>query len=211
MCIQKKLPGTFTKKDVEIITREPLYQGIFSLIRYRFRHRRFDGTMSGEISREIFERGHSVAVLLYDPKRDEVVLIEQLRISAYDNSQSPWLLELVAGIIEEGENTEEVVRREAFEEAGLTPNRLKPLVNCLTSPGGSSERMFIMAGEIDATQAQGIHGLEEENEDILVHVVSREQAWDWVEKGKIDSVPGIIALQWLQLNHLKLRLEWNPE
>jgi ADP-ribose pyrophosphatase len=204
-------PVTFTKNDVEIIARETLYRGFFSLERYRFRHRLFNGGMSGEVTREIFERGHAAVLLPYDPLRDEVVLIEQIRIAAYDTSPTPWVLELVAGMIEPGETPEEVARREAVEESGLIAGRVKPIINYLSSAGGTSERLAVFVGEVDASVAQGTHGLEEENEDILVHVVSRSQAYQWVEQGKIDNAAAVIALQWLQLHHKQLRQEWNTE
>ncbi|WLS79552.1 ADP-ribose diphosphatase [Erwinia pyri] len=207
----KKYPVTFTKNDVEIIARESLYNGFFSLTSYRFRHRLFRGGWSGEVKREVFERGHAAVLLPYDPVRDEVVLIEQIRIPAFDSSQTPWLLELVAGIVEPGETPEDVVRREAYEEAGIHPARVNPVLSYLASPGGTSERLHILVGEVDASVAQGNHGLEEENEDILVHVVSREQAYRWVEEGKIDNAASVIALQWLELHHKKLRTEWKPE
>ena len=120
----EKLPVTFAKNDVEIIARETLYSGFFSMDLYRFRHRLFNGEMSGEIRREIFERGHAAVLLPFDPVRDEVVLVEQIRIAAYDVSESPWLLEMVAGMIEEGETVEDVARREALEEAGLVDDAL---------------------------------------------------------------------------------------
>ena len=208
MAGEKKSPVTFTKNDVEIIARDTCYNGFFQVVRYRFRHRLFNGGMSGEVVREVFERGHAAVLLPYDPQRDEVVLIEQIRIPAYDSSPSPWLLELVAGIIEPGESTEEVGRREAMEEAGLNVGRVKPVLNYLSSPGGTSERLSIMVGEVDASQAGGCHGLEEENEDILVRVVSREQACQWVEEGIIDNAASVIALQWLALHHKKIREEW---
>lgn len=203
-----KLPVTFAKNDVEIIARETLYSGFFSMEIYRFRHRLFNGEMSGEIRREIFERGHAAVLLPFDPVRDEVVLVEQIRIAAYDVSESPWLLEMVAGMIEEGESVEDVARREALEEAGLIVGRTKPVLSYLASPGGTSERLSIMVGEVDATTADGIHGLADENEDIRVHVVSREQAYQWVEEGKIDNAASVIALQWLQLHYQTLRNEW---
>ena len=203
-----KLPVTFAKNDVEIIARETLYSGFFSMNLYRFRHRLFNGEMSGEIRREIFERGHAAVLLPFDPVRDEVVLVEQIRIAAYDVSESPWLLEMVAGMIEEGESVEDVARREALEEAGLVVGRTKPVLSYLASPGGTSERLSIMVGEVDATTAEGIHGLADENEDIRVHVVSREQAYQWVEEGKIDNAASVIALQWLQLHYQTLRNEW---
>ncbi|AGQ32917.1 ADP-ribose pyrophosphatase [Serratia liquefaciens] len=201
-------PVTLDKNDVEIIARETLYRGFFSLNLYRFRHRLFNGDMSPEIKREIFERGHAAVLLPYDPVRDEVVLIEQLRIAAVDTSSSPWLLEMVAGMIETGESVEDVCRREAQEEAGVTVGRCKPVLSYLASPGGTSERLSIMVGEVDATTAEGIHGLEEEHEDIRVHVVSREQAYRWVEEGAIDNAASVIALQWLALHHESLRKEW---
>ncbi|HBN6005790.1 TPA: ADP-ribose diphosphatase [Enterobacter cloacae] len=203
-----KLPVTYAKNDVEIIARETLYSGFFSMELYRFRHRLFNGEMSGEIRREIFERGHAAVLLPFDPVRDEVVLVEQIRIAAYDVSESPWLLEMVAGMIEEGESVEDVARREALEEAGLIVGRTKPVLSYLASPGGTSERLSIMVGEVDATTADGIHGLADENEDIRVHVVSREQAYQWVEEGKIDNAASVIALQWLQLHYQTLRNEW---
>ena len=205
---EKKSPVTFTKNDVEIIARETAWKGFFSIVRYRFRHRRFNGEMSNEVVREVFERGHAAVLLPYDPLRDEVVLIEQIRIPAFDVSETPWLLEMVAGIIEPNESAEDVVRREAVEEAGLTVGRVKPVLNYLASPGGTSERLSILVGEVDASLAKGCHALQEDNEDILVHVVIREQAYRWVEEGIIDNAASVIALQWLALHHEKLREEW---
>ena len=128
----ENVPVTFAKNDVEIIARETLYSGFFSMELYRFRHRLFNGEMSGEIKREIFERGHAAVLLPFDPVRDEVVLVEQIRIAAYDTSESPWLLEMVAGMIEEGESVEDVARREALEEAGLV--RLEDFRAVITDP-----------------------------------------------------------------------------
>jgi len=208
MTRQNGLAVTYTKNDIEIIARETLYSGFFSLDLYRFRHRLFNGEMSGEVRREIFERGHAAVLLPFDPVRDEVVLVEQIRIAAYDSSESPWLLELVAGMIEEGESVEQVARREAVEEAGLDVGRVKKFMSYLASPGGTSERLSLMVGEVDATTAEGIHGLADENEDIRVHVVSREEAYQWVEEGKIDNAASVIALQWLQLHYQELMNEW---
>ncbi|MGV8924241.1 MAG: ADP-ribose diphosphatase [Ewingella sp.] len=205
----KNSPVTFGQDDVEIIARETRYKGFFSIIAYRFRHRLFSGEMSGEVVREVFERGHAAVLLPYDPQRDEVVLIEQIRIPSIDSSDTPWLLEMVAGIIEEGETVEEVARREALEEANIVVGRCKLALSYLASPGGTSERLSIMVGEVDATTAQGIHGLAVENEDIRVHVVSREQAYRWVEEGVIDNAASVIALQWLTLHHESLKKEWS--
>ncbi|WP_237386490.1 ADP-ribose diphosphatase [Xenorhabdus sp. Sc-CR9] len=198
----------FTKQDVEVISRKTLYRGFFKMTEYQFRHRLFRGGWSETVRREVFERGHAAVLLPYDPVRDEVVLIEQIRIPAIETSDTPWLLEVIAGMIEEGESAEQVVRREAGEEAGIEVKRCQTALSYLSSPGGTTERMNIFVGEVDASTASGVHGLEGEHEDIRVLVVSREQAYQWVEEGVIDNAASVIAIQWLALHHEKLRKAW---
>ncbi len=202
------LPLEYGQKDLELISKRNLYKGFFELVEYRFRHRLFNGEWSGEIRREVFERGNAGVVLPYDPIRDEIVLIEQIRIPAVESSKTPWLLEAVAGMVEQGESTEEVVRREAIEEAGLTLKRCDKMLSYLSSPGGTTERMDVYVGEVDSSQAEGIHGLASENEDIRVHVVSREQGYRWVESGVIDNAATVIAIQWLELHYPQLKQKW---
>ncbi|MCX8660108.1 ADP-ribose diphosphatase [Gilliamella sp. B2772] len=202
-------PVLYNKKDVFNLTKRILYKGFFSLLEYRFQYRKFDGSVSEVVSREILERGHAVVLLAYDDKRDEVVLIEQIRIAAIETEDSPWMLELIAGMMDhENESIEEVAKREALEEAGIVVGQCKPIISYLASPGGLTEKLHVLVGQVDASTAKGVHGLAEENEDIKVHVVSREQAYKWVEEGVINNAASIIALQWLQLNHLTLRNEW---
>lgn len=208
MCKKQKSPTQFTRDDVEILNRELMYKGFFSITKYLFRHRLYAGGMSEPVVREVFERGKAVVLLPYDPIRDEVVLIEQIRIPAYESSTTPWLIELIAGICEAGEDDETVARREASEEAGIEVGDVKPVLSYLSSPGGSSERLAILVGQVDARTAKGHHGLATEHEDILVRVVSREQAYQWVEEGIIDNAASIIAIQWLALHHQQLRTEW---
>lgn len=202
------LPLEYGQKDLELISKRNLYKGFFELVEYRFRHRLFNGEWSGEIRREVFERGNAGVVLPYDPIRDEIVLIEQIRIPAVESSKTPWLLEAVAGMVEPGESTEDVVRREAIEEAGLTLKRCDKMLSYLSSPGGTTERMDVYVGEVDSSQAEGIHGLASENEDIRVHVVSREQGYRWVESGVIDNAATVIAIQWLELHYPQLKQKW---
>lgn len=206
---RENIPFLYGREDVKLLNQRDLYKGFFRMTEYRFKHRLFEGGWSEEVKREVFERGNAGVLLAYDPKRDEVVLIEQIRIPAYETSETPWLLEVVAGMVEQGESPEDVVRREAQEEAGVIVGRCEPIVSYLSSPGGTSERMHVYVGEVDATTAKGIHGLACENEDIRVHVVSREQAYLWVEEGVIDNAASVIALQWLQLHHVALRKRWS--
>ncbi|MBP6122985.1 MULTISPECIES: ADP-ribose diphosphatase [Providencia] len=201
-------PFKYGKDDIEIISKRKLFNGFFQMTEYRFRHRLFEGSWSNEITREVFERGHAGVVLPYDPKTENVVLIEQIRLPAIETSETPWLLEAVAGMIEPNESPEEVIRRESVEEAGLVIERAEKALSYLSSPGGTTERMHVYIGEVDSKKAKGIHGLSTENEDIRVHVVSRDQAYQWVNDGTIDNAATVIAIQWLQLNYQKLHEKW---
>ncbi|MFA0413612.1 ADP-ribose diphosphatase [Vibrio renipiscarius] len=198
----------FTSEDVEIISKETLFQGFFKMVKYRFKHKLFEGGWSQEIEREMFERGHAAALLPYDPKTDQVVLIEQIRVGALEHAH-PWQLEIVAGVIDPNETADNVVRREAKEEAGIEIERLVKMTSYYPSSGGCSEKLDVFVGEVDASTASGVHGLDYEGEDIRVQVVSREQAYQWVEDGRFENGASILALQWLQLNYQRIKSEWD--
>jgi len=189
----------------EVIEEEPIYRGFFSLSRIRFRHALFRGGWSEPLDRELFHRGKSVAVMPYDPVADRVVLIEQFRVGAMQVSGDPWLLEIVAGAVEEGESPEDVAHREAREEAGCEIHELIRIAEFFPTPGGCSEKITLYCGIVDSHGLGGIHGLGEEHEDILASVVSFDQAIDWLDQGRIEAAIPIIGLQWLALNRGRLR------
>ncbi len=174
----------------------------------RLRYRKYNGEWSEVLTREIFERGHAVAVLPYDPVRDEVVLIEQFRVGALDFPADPWLIEIVAGIIDEGESAEKVAHREMREEAGCVIEELELVCNYLVSPGGTTESTALFCGRVDATHVEGVHGLADEGEDIKVSVVAYNEAVELLESGRINSASPLIALQWLMMNRERLRQQW---
>ena len=197
-----------TPDDVDILERQTVFRGYFRIDRYRLRHRTFAGGWTGEILREVFERGHAVAVLLYDPALDQVVLIEQFRIGAHAAGRPAWLLEIVAGIIGEGESVEEVARRETLEETGCTAADLIPIGDYLPTPGGSSETVSLFCARIDARTAGGIHGLAHEHEDIRTVVMGAGEIIARLEDGRLDNSAIMIAVAWLARNRERLRALW---
>lgn len=192
----------------EILARETAYQGFFRLERCRLRHELFGGGHSRPLTRELFQRGHAVGVLPYDPRRDEVVLIEQFRVGALEFPGGPWLLETVAGMIEPGETPEDVARREAREETGCELRELARIAHYLSSPGGSSEEVTVYCGHTDTAGLGGVHGNPEEGEDIRVLVIKLDQALQLLERGRIAAALPIIALQWLAAHRDALRRRW---
>mgnify|MGYP000721657924 CR=1 FL=1 len=184
----------FGKDDFELIERETCFEGFFKLEKFHFRHKRFDGTWSRLVQREIFVRGDATCVLPYDPLEGRVVLLEQFRVASVLENQSPWLIELIAGINEQGEQPEEVARRESVEEADVELGALHKICDYLVSPGGTTEKVSLYCARVDSQGVGGIFGLPEEDEDIKVHVVSLESALDMVDSGQINNAAAIIAL-----------------
>lgn len=206
--MENNLFPTFTNEDVEIVDREVMYQGVFRLARYQIRYRLFNGGISDIVSREVFERRSAAALLPYDPVLDRVVLIEQIRPGAMNSGQSPWLVEIVAGVLGDDEPPIEVAKREALEEANCDVMDICPITEYFVSPGGSNEYISVYCGRVDASQASGIFGLPEESEDIRAFTVSSDEAFELLKKGELKNAPTIIAIQWLELNRTWLRNLW---
>ena len=160
------------------------------------------------MTRELILRPRAVGVLLFDPAQQQVVLVRQIRVGMLDEGQNPWLLELVAGMVESGEEPIEVAARESLEEANTKPQDLLQICEYYNSPGIINERITLFCGRVDATQAGGIFGLDAEHEDIEVVVLSLADALAKVASGEINNAMSIIALQWLQLNQPMLEESW---
>lgn len=199
--------GELNKTNVVIEQRTTLFKGFYRVDKLMLRHQQFAGGMGPAISREMFVRPPAVGVLIYDPASDEVLLIEQFRVGALE-SPHPWQLEIVAGLVEPEEALEEVARREALEEAGVTLGVMEKVMTFLPSPGGSDESFTLFVASADLASAGGIHGLPEEGEDIRVNVMSLNQALSALQQGRINNAPCIIALQWLALNKPRLQARW---
>lgn len=177
-----------------MIDRKPLYRGFFHLDACTVEHDCFAGG-SQTVVREHLERGDAVAVLLYDPHADEVLLIRQFRIGPAVRGDEPWLVEIVAGMIDAGEAPEEAAVREAEEETGYRPASLRHLGRYYSTPGGSSERIDLYFGEVEKHAASGDGGgMDHEQEDIQPFWLSRREALQWLDDGRINSGAPMLAL-----------------
>ncbi len=179
----------------EIKNKQTVYQGFFQMHVYDIEHECFTAAQPLRIRRECLERGDAVAVLLYDKPRDLVLLIEQFRVGPAVRQQQPWMLEIVAGMLEEGEDKLACARRECIEEAGYEPQQLHDLGSFYVSPGGCSERIFLYLGEVDSQAPIGKGGgLAVEHEDIRCLWLAREQVMAAVQTGEIQAAAPLIAL-----------------
>jgi ADP-ribose pyrophosphatase len=195
--------------DVEILDAKSGFARHLGVDVVRFRHRRFDGGWSGEKVYDIVRRGPAVAVVLYDPERDAVVLIEQFRLAPLYGGRSPWQIEVVAGLIDKDETPEEVARRETVEETGLElRGPLLPIQCTMPAVGSLDEVVWLYCGRVDAAAAGGVHGLAEEQEDIRVIVKTIPEVEAMLDVGDIESSHALVALFWLLRHRDRLRREW---
>lgn len=197
-----------TERDYQVLDEELSFDGFFRIKTLNLRHTLFAGGWSSPLRRELFMRDSCVGVLLYDPDRDELVLVEQFRVGLLPSGRDPWVLELVAGIIEPGESAQQVARRESVEESGCVISELLTIAEYFSSPGGSSEFFHLYCGRVKSEGAGGIYGLAHEGEDIKAQVFSFDDAMALVAKGKINNAHTLIALQWLQLNKRDVQRQW---
>ncbi|ODB94749.1 ADP-ribose pyrophosphatase [Candidatus Thiodiazotropha endoloripes] len=196
------------KYNFKIVETDPAYRGFLKINRYRLKHDLYMGGESETIIRERIEDIGAVSVLLYDPRQDKVVLVEQFRIGVAGYQNPPWMLETIGGLQDGGESDESVARRESLEEANCEIGRLKQICEFVVSPGISVDRIKLYCGEVDATNAAGVHGLDHEGEDIRVVVMDAGDAIGELYQGRANSTSIIIALQWLAMHRESLRQDW---
>lgn len=199
----------YSHLDVRILANQVAYQGFNQIINYQLQYRLFNGAWSEPVKREVLQARAVAGVLLYDPKLQQVVLVEQFRVGAIKDQSSPWLIEIVAGVMEpQDANFTELAYRETKEEAGLEPLAMLPICEYWSSPGASSEFIKLFCAKVDASRAGGIRGLPDEHEDIRVVVMDLAEAFAALASGKICNAISIIALQWLQLHQAELDRMW---
>ena len=200
-------PGVVIESD------EVVWRGRFALQIVRFRHRRFDGTMSGDRVWEVWRRGRAAAVLPYDPVRDVVVLIEQFRLPALAAGIDPTMIELPAGLCDGKEPPEDTAHRELEEEMGLVADRLERISDVLLTPGGADEYCRMFVGRVRAPEAgpdgiAGVAGMATEHEDIRLHVWPAGDAEAAAISGRFANSVTVIGLLWLALRRAELRKNW---
>jgi ADP-ribose pyrophosphatase len=198
-------------RGIDVRERCICHAGFLTLARYRLRHSLFGGGWSEVITRECIEHLNAAAVLLYDPCRDQVVMVEQFRIGALESGSGAWVVEPPGGVVAAGDDPAAVAMREAHEETGCIATDIQPIASFHVNPGVAAERLHLFCGRTDASHAGGIHGLAAEGEDIRVLVLDAEQALADVRDNRMDTTTAIIALQWLALNRQRLRRAWCPE
>lgn len=196
-------------EDVEIIEATTPFERFLRIDTIRFRHRLFSGEWGASHTYDVLRRGAAVALVLYDPDRDAVVLIEQFRLPALLAGSSPWQIEVVAGLVDGDETPENVAVRETREETGLAlTGELIPIQRYLPSCGASDESVHLLCAQIDASAAGGVHGALEEGEDIRTIVKTIAEIEAMLEAGMIENGHSLIALYWLLRHRDELRRRW---
>jgi ADP-ribose pyrophosphatase len=190
---------TQSKAKMEIVGQETLSDGWTKLVGYELDYTDRNG-VTHRLSREVYHRTPAACILLYDPRRDAVVLVKQFRLPAYLNGDPAWMIEVPAGLLD-GDEPEAAIRREAMEETGYTVRNVRFLFKSYPAPGSITEVVHFFAATIDTedrTSEGG--GLEEEHEDIEVLEIPLQEALSMVEKGEIIDLKTIMLLQWTVLN-----------
>ena len=192
---------------VDVKHRNRAYSGFYALDELQLSHETFNGKMSAPIDRAVFVTTDAALVLPYDPIRDRVLLVEQIRMGPLARGADVlWQLEPVAGLIDPGEEPHETALREAKEEAGLELLQLETVSEGYTSPGGSTDYQYLYVGLCDLPDAAArLGGLESEGEDIRAHLMPFDDLLARADARQITNAPLTLITHWLARHRDRLR------
>lgn len=191
--------ATYSHQDVEIQSREILYSGFIRVEKVSLRHRLFNQTTYiAPIQRELIQRKQAAGVLIYNDQQQKFALIEQFRIGAIDDAESPWQLEIIAGVLDGDESPESCIRRESLEESGCELNTLQHLFSFYPSAGACAELFHLYSAEAELPEQGGVFGMPDEGENIQLHILAYADIPTLLTNGRLKNAPVIMALQWLQ-------------
>ena len=192
------------KSRVKIVGEEILSNGWTRLSSYLLDYIDRKGATQ-RLKREVYHRTPAACILLYDPRRDRVVLVRQFRLPVHLNGDPAWTIEVPAGLLDD-DHPEQAIRREAMEETGYHLREARFLFKSYPSPGAIAEVIHFFVSLIDTADrvAEG-GGLAEEHEDIEVLEVPLDEAARMIETGEIFDAKTIVLLQWAALNRHKIR------
>ena len=183
-------------RRVDVRSRRRLLDDFFKVDEAELSFERFDGSMTPPVRRLVFERGDSVAAVVLDREAQRLLLTDQFRFPTFEKGPG-WMIELIAGMVDRGEQPEASIRREIEEELGYRADRIEQVATFYVSPGGSSERIWAYYAEVRAAgRVSAGGGLRGEHEDIRVVSISPEEAHAALKDGKIADAKTIIGLQW---------------
>ena len=186
-------------RKVEVRKKTRLFNDKFKVDEIIVAHEKADGSMSRDDRRLIFERGDSAAVLIFNVDKKCVVLVDQFKAPTLGKgSGGGWITETVAGIIERNETPEGAAIREAMEETGYKIRDLTLISKFFSSPGGTSEYVYIYYCEVhDADKVGKGGGKEQEGEDIQVKEVKLAELFDGIKSKCFEDPKIIIGAYWL--------------
>ncbi|RYY79726.1 MAG: NUDIX domain-containing protein [Moraxellaceae bacterium] len=192
----------FSADDVQVLSRKTVYRGFAQIEQLKICHRLFeDNSFSQPIQRELVKRPEAAGILLYDSKKQLFALIEQFRIGAIDDKDSAWQLEVVAGLVDEGETAAQTVVREAMEESGIQIDNPQLIFSFYPSAGACNELFHLYAADTELSHTNQIFGVMDEAENIRLHVLKFEQLESLLTQASyLCNSPVIIALQWLSMH-----------
>jgi ADP-ribose pyrophosphatase len=166
----------------ERVDGNQLYDG--RIIRLRVDRVRLPGGRI--VSREVIEHRPAVVVLA-ENKAGEVLLIDQFRYPANE-----VLIELPAGIVEDGEEYEAAAIRELQEETGWRPGSVTKVAEFFSSPGFTSELLVLFyASGLSASKLP-----EDEDELIIPRFESESAVEELLSAGAIRDGKTLFGLYW---------------
>lgn len=194
------------ESSAKIISQKRAFSGFFALDVVEVEPKSLQHAgYAASIEREVLRSPEIAAVLLYNPKTDEILLNQQFRMGAFlAGEENPFLFETAAGCVDDDETPEQAAVREALEETGCDVKSVEFIGTCYPSGGCLDQKFYMYLGFVDQAQA-GFHGVAHEGEEIKTHLMPATEAIAMLDRNEILNATTALMLHWFARHHERLR------
>ncbi len=185
--------------EIRWLDQARIGEGFFTVDKITLQHSLFSGAMTPPLIRYLLRRPDAVCAIVVNLEEQLLYFVRQFRVGPASKGDPAWMIELVAGIVDEDETPHTAMLREIREELGFEVTVAEEVMMIYPSSAIISERIYVYYVQVTNTQRVAPGGGNPlEHEDLEILEVPVDRIKDFIAREQITDAKTIVGLNWFQ-------------